>query len=191
MPCATFGRAHTTLDRTPKIGLLNEMKGPNSLICQGASIPTNDGGRVRRVKCNCAIGFSLANRGRTSNAILFHSPSTIFCLTSPVGKFLKFTHSNCLSAFECGVQRNRGVGIRVRNASHAAALGVSKGLVSRLRPGVHCFDYKGSSVLCFHALIFPLRRTKRFGDQMRGLGICGCYGRWSIELFMNLGNCGL
>lgn len=160
------------LDRTPNIGRLKEVKGTPNLICRRTTIAPGHALPCQRVKCGCLMSFSVGKTSRTGNARLFHSPSTMFCLSSPVDKVLNFTHSNCLGAFGCHVVPNRRTAMNVDKSGHIAHLRVGKGVMRRLGVRGHFCGNKGSSVGCIHALIFPLRRANGFGDRVAGLGIC-------------------
>lgn len=64
----------------------------------------------------------------------------------------------------------------VAKSRGSAQLCVSNGLGRSLTVQGRCFGKKGSSVGCIHALMFPLRGTKGFGDSVHGIRILGCYG---------------
>lgn len=180
IPCTSFSGRHGNVDRTPNIGRLNHVNAAPKLICRRTSITPGDRAPRHRVNCSCLMAFSVSKTSRTGNARLFHSPSTMFCLSSPVHNVLNFTHSNCLGAFDRHVRGNRGTAVNVDNSGGSAHLLVGKRMMRRVGARGLCCGTKGSSVGCIHALIFPLRGTKGFSDGVAGLGICGGWSAGSV-----------
>lgn len=145
-----------------------------------------------RINCNCQIRFAVRKTSRPGNATLFSSSGTAFCLTSPRDNRLNFTRRNCLGGFGCEMRGNGGMALSVANSGEGAYLCMGNGLHRRLNPLALCTVRRGSltafrgdsaattrpvicgpstGVRCRHALIFPLRGTNSFGDQVAKIGI--------------------